>query len=790
MSIWRILALVFICLIISIPIWEANVHHPDPNFASDLNIRSYPIEDKTVYICGNFTANTQNKTLLSNHILIFVGNGTHNLWISDNLTIQNESIQSNYGMLNVENTMKGIRIRIDNTIFRYHGIFSFNNSTLNIQNSIFLGGHIRAKFSYDHIIVRNSSLNTTSTIANYKRSYQVGSICKNGQPSGGYLPVNFTFRKGKFSQFPINFIILYINYTASSNENISISLKPSGLSKINENLSLLKERTGEKFQFSLKKPLYANSIRNNTRFWGYINATSPENITIWSTKILLNSTSQLNFTGVTHNYILFSHSDIVLFGTIVNGLSGNYSVNGILNINKTGIIGANNSSLIIIDSSFMGWGGYLNQNNSPIVLESGSEMKMFKPLIIGAYMHNLRKIINLKNSTITGNQHISVQLPEKYYSVAFNKSVSGYVMVLNMSQRFETFRFLNFSVFGRDYYFTISASRILEIPDLEFNVSLNFTSQVLADVSTFYNSTSINVQVIEHSFYNDSWDVYSDYSISYDGISLNRTSFLNLVSAGSLDRKNLTLPRYSSFNATRLSAFIIIKYFNGVTNITYRLNISTVIPPHYYNYSLTESGLPKNTTWRVFANNTIYNTSGNCMMLHTLSLKLKVEVMNTSLYHPKYRVICFSPGKAVIQFVRTYGLVHIVILSNVDDYNIIYDNQTFHFSSNNITVKLPYGRTPLKLEDKYGARELNVTLYQECERIFISLPGTEINYFGLTTYFIVILAMVMSSYLLIKRTFYSFCPYCMEIVRPFGIHGHHCDFNNRKKVMKDKNSKH
>ncbi|MGP6207224.1 hypothetical protein ACNF42_04225 [Cuniculiplasma sp. SKW3] len=727
---------------------------------------------------------------MSNHTVIFLGNSTHNLCISTNITIFNEILESNCGPVQISNTVTGINVAIVDSIFEFSGSFYLHNMSLNMENSKLLGGHIRTEFSFVHGLIINSTLNTTSAIEIGGQRYLTGQVCKNGQPAGGYLPVKFTLKRETFSEFPIDIILMSINYTATLNENISISMSPSNSLNLKENFTLERNQSFEKVRFLLKKPLYIGRIQNNSSFWGYINASQPQNITIWGAKLALYSTSVLNYTGITHNFIMVSQSKLIVVNSIIKGKSGNFENDGIPNCSKTGLIGTNNSSILMINPTFLDWTGDLNLSNSPVVLEKGSTLKMFTSIILRGDMHNLTEIVNLSNLTIFGNNGVKVELPEKYYSYGANGRISAYVMVLNMSNNFEIFNNFNVFIFNRSYSFSINSSKIMAIHEFVFNISLNFTSQIYSSISVEYNNTTVNTHFMEESFYNVSQNVSLSYGITYGE---NRTfdeDYYNKMETGLMNTQSETLQRESSFNWTELYAYIVIEYFNGLKTIQVQKSLTLQVPPHYFNYSLEESGLPSNSTWGIVVNNRMYQTSTTYLRIGLLKPKEVVRVENTSLYHPESAEFCMEHGKLDIQFARTYGYVNIIILSSVNNYHITYDNLTFEFKEDNITLRIPYGITSLTIKDRYGIKEINVSLYTKCEKVIVSMPGPKIDYLPMMVETGVIIAISSTAYFIIRREFYSFCPYCMELVKPFGIYRHHCKYGQDiKQIKKDKSSR-
>lgn len=791
MRIKVISGLFILTIVVLSPTIVAEETHPNETIFYPLKDNSYTNSNRIAYIYGNLNINTLNRTLMSNYTIIFVGNSNHNICISTNITIFNETLESSNGQVKINNTVMGISVAIVDSLFEFQGSFSLHNVSLNIENSKLLGGHIRTEFSHDRVLIRNSTLNTTSPIENGGQRYLAGQMFKNGQPAGGYLPVKFILKKETYSEFPIDIISISINYTASLKENISISMSPSNTLNLRENFSLEQNQSFEKFRFFLKRPLYIGMIQNNTIFWGYVNASSPQNITIWGVKVSLYSTSVLNYTGISHNFITISHSELIVFNSSIKGISGSFENNGIPNGSKTGLIGTNKSSLIMINPIFSGWKGQLNLSNSPVVLEKGSTLKMFTSIILRGFMHNLTETVNLSNSSIVGNDGVRVQLPKKYYSYTINSGISAYVMVLNMSNNCEIFNTFKAFVFNRNYYFTINSSKIMAIHEFLFNISLNYTSQIFSSISAEYNNTTVNVHFMEQSFYNVSINVSLAYSITYGE---NRTfgeDYFDKMKADIMNFQSETLQRKPSFNWTELCASVSIEYFNGLKTILVQKNLTLEIPPHIFNYTLDEMGLPSNSTWGIVVNNQLYETSANCLRFSLLKPIAIVKVENTSLYHPNESEFCMKHGKLNIQFARTYGYVNLIILSSAHNYYITYNNLTVYFEKDNITLRIPYGMTFLTIKDSYGMKEINVSLYKEYKKIIVSMPGPQINYLPIIIETGLIISISSAAYFIMRREFYSFCPYCMELVKPFGIYRHHCKYSQDiKKIKKDKSSRH
>lgn len=741
---------------------------------------TYSVTSHTIYMDGNLTVNQENRSILSGYTLKFCGNFTHYLIVEGNVTVRSEQIESGSGRIIMENGKGDSHLTLCDSSFTFHGTLDLSNATVIIRNTSITGGHVRVIFSDDSVTMNDSFIDSTSSVRYNGQMYPVAIIEKNGQPAGGYLPVKFTFTKLKYESFPANVLIINVNYTSNTPEELYFSMNPGQGIHIRENVSISPKDTNATFKVRLAYPIYTAILNASCSFQGYINASSQDNVTIWNADISLLSTSELNYSGISHNYIEMIHTRMLIVNSSVNGSSGNFICNGLLNQNKTGIFETEKSSLTMISSYFSSWHGKLEMDNAPVITQNESRLKFFKALLVYGHMHNITSSIPLLKSNIYGYGRTELNLPEKYLPYVENSSTSAYVMALEINNSGHIYNFANFTIGGISYFVSWSLSSIMRDSGITENISMNFTSEILSQLKLSYNDKEISIETTWDDLYNNSRNITSQITVTYSGHLLQKRYFWKDQDPRDDFSRNITLGRMPSFRKNLVNVSLAVEYFNGVINTSDRVSRSVCVNSLYYRYIFHERGLPPSTIWQVLANGSNYTSTGAYIEFNSLSNKSMVEVLNTTLYHPVNASSCYDSGNNTIIFQRSYGVLKVQINSPSNGYTVEYDNITGHYNTSDLTLTLPYGRNTIIVSNRYSSKTVIVCIKNNNQDLNVSLSGNAIDMNTIISGSVAGAILAILMYFSSRRLFYSFCPYCMEIIRPFSIGKHRCEYRKGK----------
>ena len=748
-------------------------------------------DSSTIYMEGNLTINNTDRGIMCGYNLIFQGNGSHKICLETNITIMDEKIQSESGNVTIRNE-NGLTMHIINSTFDFKGEMNLSNSKIYIYTTHILGGHIKTMFYKDQIYVKNSIIEASSPINyNYSRSelYDVARISKNGQPAGGYMPVKFLFRSMDYWNFPVNRYMICLNYSATANEKLSFSLNPLSSLKISGNISLEAGNRNMIEWFNESNAFEIKSFQNNMSFTGYLNASLPDNITIWGASVILYSTSVLNYTGLWHNYVLMWNTTAIIRNTTISGSSQNFCSSGIPDENKTGIFEEKHSRLILIDSHFTSWNGNLKEQNLPVIARNGSYFSIYKKLVVKGFMHSSEVMIKLGKICSGIDNRTDLGIPVKYENYINRENSSIYFMTLTNFGGLNYFNNARFDFDGHIYYVSWPDIDILNSGVLRHNISLNYTSQIEVKANYNYSSTAINLSLKERSMYNFSTNVSTKICVNYMGRNFSKTYYDDFMKLNGTEFENISFPRRPGFNNQSIYLKYTVYYHNGAMNISSNYSLIESVPPLFYTFQFTESNLTGNETWSLNISGKTYHVWGLRFNYQSIQPSIKVHICNSSLFHPEFYCKIYTPGNYSIPFVRDMGKIQLIVSGVNGPYSVTVNNESYEFNISNPIVITYYGHVRLTVNSSLGEKTYTLFLNKSYESLYVHFKEKRISltYIFLTATLLTGVSLLMVAS--IRRSFFTFCPYCMAIIRPFSLKRHKCKPEERINLKSGKSSR-
>ncbi len=729
-----------------------------------------------IYMEGNLTINNTDRGIMCGYNLIFQGNGSHKICLETNITILDEKIQSESGKVTVRNE-NGLTIHIINSSFDFKGEMNLSNSKIYIYKTDILGGQIKTMFYRDKIYVKDSIIEGSSPINyNYSRSvlYNVASISKNGQPAGGYMPVKFLFRSMDYWNFPVNKYMICLNYSATANEKLSLSLNPLSSLKISGNLSLEAGNRSMVEWFNESNAFEIKSFQNNISFTGYLNASMPHNITIWGASVILYSTSVLNYTGLWHNYVLMWNTTAIIRNTTISGSSQNFCSSGIPDENKTGIFEENHSRLILIDSHFTSWNGNLNEQNLPVIAHNGSYFSIYKKLMVNGFMHSSVVMIKIGKICSGIDNGTDLSIPVKYENYTGRENSSIYLMTLSNCGGFNYFNNARFDFEGHIYYVSWPDIDILNSEVIWHNISLNYTSQIEVNANYNYSCTAINLSLKERSMYNFSTNVSTKIYVNYQSQNFSKAYYYDFMKLNGTEFENISLPRRPGFNNQSVYLKYTVCYHNGAMNISSNYSLIERVPPLFYTFQFTESNLTGNETWSLNISGKTYHVGDHSFNYESIEPSIKVQIYNSSFFHPEFYCKIYTPGHYSIPFVRDRGKIQLIVSGINGPYSVSVNNESYEFNISNPFIITYYGQVRLIVNSSLGEKTYTLCLNKSYETLYVHFKEKRISLTGIFLTATLLTGTFLLMAVSIRRSFFTFCPYCMAIIRPFSLKRHKC----------------
>lgn len=612
--------------------------------------------NSTFYSAGNITTEADSSVIFLNTNIVFEAkSGISSFTINGNLTLLHSSILTYGSLLDFNDTsIHGTSLVLNSSRLNFSGTFDVSGKHVGIMNSSFTHSYrylpMKTTFSNDTGNITLSSLNVTD--ASSASFIDVYTLSQNGQPIS--ITHTYEYSGSRLNPF-IPFIdseAIKINYTLGNvTGSIGISLGNGSSGYINRSIVMDENSTCINLVYQDNQFSSLNSYPINGKV--PVNITIPygENITVWKSSIVFLSNDSLYLNGTSHNFIIFNNStmNMVSDSLISNNLS-RYSMNGIINPLKKGIILNGNSWVNFISTSFFAG----NSGITPIISSVKSSFFIYSEV--------LQRIKSNISYVVIANAEPS-ELASQVSAISVNitalegKANNILHEVQNCFRTYSSalveFKIMNSSVKSNadfilpysewNFYFSLNPDEMFSGHRYVENYSVNVSMVDVRINSRAYNN-SLEVSAVINDLYENSSNLTMNLSfrmVSYSAYYKFKVSELSL---NSMERYNHTFTYPRIQNTTNGVIAWSLQYNNTLNIETGTGSQSITIPGAMNEFSLYAFNLSMSKGWLVFVDGELFHSSTSLMDIFLPVNTAKIYIPDQIMFYPDIRDLDEKPG--------------------------------------------------------------------------------------------------------------------------------------------------
>ncbi len=750
------------------------------------------------YSAGNITTSNDSSVIFLNTNIIFQAvSGMSSFNINGNLTLLHSSITTDGSILEFNDTsLYGNSLTFNDSRLNFSGSFLVSGKHIAIMNTSFTHSYesipMKTSFFNDTGNITLSSLNVTE--ASSPSFISVYTLSQNGQPIS--ISGRYEYSGNQLNPF-IPFIdseSIKINYTLGNlTGSIGISVGNSSSGYVNRSVVLNGSSTCINLQYVSNQ--FFNSGSYSISGPVPVNITVPygENITVWKSSIVFRSNDSLYLNGSGHNFIIFDHSrmNIISDSLISNNLS-QYSMNGILNPLKRGVILEGKSSLNFISTAFYsvnsGFMPIISSRNSSFFIYSEvlqrirsnpsyvviSNAKPF-PLLSQTFTDaiNMPAMEGQANNLIgqllgSGNKNSTAMVEFKINNSSANECIADFILP------YDSWKF----------YFSLNPNGIFSGKRCVENYSVN-VSMLSLNLHSFAHNTSLEVSAALINQYDKSSNITMNLSIRADSYSAEYMFKVSELTSNSMEWYNHTFTFPTVQNTT--SAIIIWSLqYNNSLNIEKMVGSQNITIPGVMNeFSLEAINISMSKGWIAYADGASFHSSTPIMNIFLPVNIAQIYVPDQRMYSSNIHYMDEYPGSINnITFSKIVANIRIEIsgLSHLNNTSLAIGNLIVYHVNGSLNFPLPMGNYTLSIYS--GNSQLYTTtvfIHEINQSMVISVPPRAIPENMpktiLNEFYPLILGGVAGVIfgILIRARYLIICPFCLSEVG-FVHFKHRCSY--------------
>ncbi len=782
---FRFLAL-FMIIPISMVFTVGHIHMPNKPALGYSMYRTNP----DLYVYGNLSINASDESMLKGYNIIFSGSGNHFLNICTNSSISCETIVNSGGKLVIRNGGSADNIQICNSTFNFTGYFMLRNSSIRMYKT-FVGGTAGICFINDHVSSYYSTFRNEKSL-NSAGIYNVSTLSQNGQPISSNSSYMFDYSTLPGYNYPVSSIALCLNYTMENSPNpVYMKFELSSSMVFSKNLCIENRAGRFRAEYNLTNPWFLSGFSTGKEIPVAFNMSPDSKLTIWHGAICFLSNSTINHTGIYHNFIVLSRSDLYSVCSTFTGNEGTLEKGGYFNSSRTGLYMVNDSGATLVDSGFTGAQKYVEGTYSPVVKGRNSVLEVWKSSSIFVSTH--QSTYCQKNITFTGMNDNYTKVKENALNVSCikGKEIIGSGMLLqyfseNCSQIFSSYRY---SIYGNERYLSLQEGTVFTITGIIQHLYFNNTSTINVTLSETYTNNDTITHLELKSLYGKSSSIYIRILLNYSGEKRENNFQLNNLSLNKSFCMKMSLARNHNVNESYVKVNWIISYNNSLFTENVSGNENLPVERYNYTYNLTECGIPSGQEWSIIVQNFSYTTMQKTLTLNSSNPFLTVFPQDSGYFNTSSKIEKIFPGTTYFNYTIMYGTIEFMNNgSNTYNVSCIFNSQSN--INGKFCMQLPYGNyTFLVCSGSYLAvRQVNIQSNRTV--LYLDFTQTSNNYsiYYVAKYAFYTAAIIGFAFYFTRRYYISFCPKCMEARKPFNFRTHRCwvdqNISIERKVVK------
>ena len=741
--------------------------------------------NSTFYSAGNITTEADSSVIFLNTNIIFEAkSGISSFNINGNLTLVHSSILTYGSILDFNDTsIQGTSLVINSSRLNFSGTFDVSGKHVGIMNSSFTHSYtylpMKTTFSNDTGNITLSTLNVTD--ASSASFVDVYTLSQNGQPVSTTHTYEYSgSRLNPFIPF-IDSEAVKINYTLGNvTGSIGISIGNGSTGYINRSIVMDGNSTcinlvyrDNQFSSLASYPLSGKVAVNITIPYG-------ENLTVWKSYFVFLSNDSLFLNGTSHNFIIFNNSSMnMISDSLISNNLSRYSMNGIINPLKKGIILNGNSWVNLISTSF--YAG--NSGATPIISSSNSSFFIYSEVlqrirsnlsyvvIANAEPSELASQISAVSVNITAMEGKANNLLHDVQSClrTYSTTLVEFKIMNSSVKRIADF-ILPYSEWN--FYFSLNPDEMFSGHRYVENYSVNVSMLAVRIDSHAYNN-SLAVSAVINDLYENSSGITLNLSIRMVSYSAYYKFQVSELSLNAMEWYNHTFAFPPIQNTTNGIIAWSLQYNNTLNIETGTGSQSITIPGIMHEFSLYAVNLSMSKGWMAYADGEPFHSSTNLMDIFLPVNTAKIYIPNQRMFYPHMRNLDEKPGLLNnITFSKIITNVSIEISgypernnSYLSIGNFVYEpvNRTLNFS-------LPMGNYSLSIYS--GNSQIytaTIFIYEMNQTIVISLhKGAVANnpFAVLNDIYPVVVAggVIICMGVFIRLRYLRICPLCLSEV--------------------------
>jgi hypothetical protein len=731
--------------------------------------KSDNVDSRNILIYGNFTLSNHNINLSKNYILDFVSNSSQYFFIDSNVNFSHVVIESTYSSLIIQNERSVTLINFCYSDLFFNGAMELDNSTIAFRNSS-LGKQnelIRTTFLNDKITSLNSTFHSVKE--SVQSLYNVSSLNQGKQPISTGGNFEFNYYRTPYYAFPISEIKWKMNYSLKGiNSKVELNFS------IDNNTSLLNATVESNHTCGivtsyLLRPSFFRNVYNST-ILVHISYPYGLNLTLWKDSVCFISNSTLNFTGLTHNFIILNDTIWKSYNSTFLGNGDPYDINGYLNSHKLGIFLEDQSTLILVSSSF-------SRNNdmeiSPVINSGKSRFYNFIGLNIYFEMYNKTYSYTGQDLTFTNNESIKEIYASQLIKARTLLNEFNILPVYCKNGSIEkTNSIFSFKIFNLTEYISVNRSQLFSLSSVNYSINFSNVSSIRSNIN--YTFTQNNI-LIHDAIINNlkvSSILRGNLSAYYSNTFQNRSFSFQTGGNTRENYLNYTIMRKPSFNASCLKTEINIHFFNGIKNVTFQISASKLLGPYFHNYTILSRGLPVTQSFSIIYNYHKYTSNQGRIHIKGLKSSLVIYTTNSGYYKPRNTTVTIFSGINYLNFTKIRGELIIINRLNLP-INITIASRTYSISKE-INVSLAFGNYTIEISHNGVNKYQSLIVKSNHTVLYINYVTKTVNSNPYVDVFFLLIPPItaVSTFQLARFKFVRICPACLKIVKIGENHTH------------------
>lgn len=741
--------------------------------------------NSTFYSAGNITTeNDSSVTFLNTNIVFEATSKKSSFDINGNLTLIHSSIVTDGSILEFNDTsIHGMFLNMSNSRLNFSGSFDVSHKNVEIMNTSLTHSQgcipLKTTFTNDTGNITSSSLNVTETSStSFMGVYELN---QNGQPitiSGRY----------EYSGCQMNPFIPFIdsetikmNYTLGNVTGIiGISTGNSLMGFINRSINFNESSTciNLRLEDNQSSNLGSYPITGKVP----VNITIPygENITIWKSSIVFQSNDSLYLNGSSHNFITFINSSMNM---ISDNLKSNnlrqYSMNGILDPMKRGIMIEGKSSINFISTAF-----YSSHSGiSPIICSENSSFFIYSEV--------LQRIRSNLSSVSIPNAEPSEMVDQTSKNTINITTMEGKAdnLIHNLQSGFQSYSvaLVEFKI-NNSYESTNISDFILHYNTWSFYFSLN-PSDTFAGYSYIENYTT-NVSMLSLTIHshddNSSLEIsvalYDLYEIS-NNITMNLSFKMANYSSYYTFKEVELIPDTTTWNnhtftfpIAQNSTLGLITWsiqYNNTLNVEEREGSQNItIPGEMHEFSLNAINMTMTKGWIAYADGELFHSSTRIMDIFLQVNNAQIYIPNQRMYFPDiHNIEAKQDSLTNITFSKIVANVSVEIsgYSVTNNTFMTIANSIYGLNKYQINIPIPMGNYSISIYSENSQIYAgNVFINEKNQSIVISVHEKKVTHYSPITIlgeiypFIVGGAVIAGIGIFVRLRYLRICPLCLS----------------------------